>query len=119
MQARKILHGRVLENLFLFSPFFLSYTSPCKIWNFLSPIAPLLKSFGKRQVHCRKEKIVFNKRNLENLGRPNLVSASRTPYLQSHSGSSPLSHINRITKLNQELLIIKLGHLAPTSNLRK
>ena len=80
MQARKILHGRVLENLFLFSLFILSYTLPCKIWNLLSPIAPFLKSFGKSRAHCRKEEIVFYTRNLENLDRPNFVSASRTLY---------------------------------------
>ena len=81
MQTRKKLHGKVLEKLFLFSLFILSYTQPCKIWNFLSPIAPLLKSFGKVRTYCPKEKIKFYKNNLENLGRPNLVSASRTPYI--------------------------------------
>ena len=83
MQTRKKLHGKVLEKLFLFSLFILSYTSPCKIWNFISPIAPVLRSFGKRGAHCREEEIVFYKMNLENLGRPNLVSASRTPYIGS------------------------------------
>ena len=79
MQTRKKLHGRVLEKIFLFSLFILSYTQPCKIWNFLSSIAPLLKSFGKVRTYYRKEEIKFYKNNLENLGRPNLVSASRTP----------------------------------------
>ena len=83
MQTRKKLHGRVLEKIFLFSLFILSYTLPCKIWNLLSPIAPFLKSFGESRAHCRKEEIVFYTRNLENLDRPNFVSASRTLYMNS------------------------------------
>ena len=51
-----------------------------KIGIFFHWCLPFIRIFGKRQVHCRKERIVFYKRNLENLGRPNLVSASRTPY---------------------------------------
>ena len=107
MQTRKKLHGKVLEKLFLFSLFILSYTSPCKIWNFISPIAPVLRSFGKRGAHCREEEIVFYKMNLENLGRPNLVSASRTPYVGDLNDQNGHQHLKVV--INK----FRLKHLSP------
>ena len=48
MRTGKILHGRVLENLFLISLFILSYNSPCKIWNFPPPISPYFKEYWEK-----------------------------------------------------------------------
>ena len=107
MQTRTKLHGRVLEKIFLFSLFILSYTQPCKIWNFLSSIAPLLKSFGKVRTYYRKEEIKFYKNNLENLGRPNLVSASRTPYVGDLNDQNGHQHLKVV--INK----FRLKHLSP------
>ena len=61
-------------------------------------LLPFLMSFGKSRAHCRKEEIVFYTRNLENLDRPNFVSASRTLYPQMHLTSSKFQP--EISKMN-------------------